>query len=223
MNLPPPPGFFPANTLNTRGPSVTHLVKPIGSGPTGARLAATLCHRSVTVATAWPAESWPTLDQRCTRCTAAVSKRTDLVVETPRTLAHRIPHVVDREGIRHVAKPDAGGSTGSPWRDVTTACDILLPAGEGHENGGNRPLADVDCSGCRAVTLAWPFQHRISIGRRSLGGSPIRGGGTFYGGYAQCTCGWTDNVNKALSQGGREWAHEKGIAHLVEMAKEAAA
>lgn len=63
---------------------------------------------------------------------------------------------------------------------------------------------------------ASPGPHRVT-----LGGSPIKGGGMFYGTAIRCRCGWKFQSNGPPSRdGNREWVQAKYTQHLAEVVKE---
>ena len=131
-----------------------------------------------------------------------------------RTLADRSPVVVI-DGVSHVGVPDLSGSV-SEWREVTTRCGVVS-APEQHSTIGGKPLETVDCTACREAELAIPFEHRVSTGRRQLGHSPIKGGGTFYGTTWRCTCGANGQINQAPSRGGTKAAEAAGARHIAKV------
>jgi hypothetical protein len=57
--------------------------------------------------------------------------------------------------------------------------------------------------------------HALTVGRVSLGGSRIQGGGTFYGTVGRCSCRqWRHKVNVAPSRGGKKAVENAHEAHV---------
>lgn len=71
------------------------------------------------------------------------------------------------------------------------------------------------CETCAAPAVT---EHKYTWSRRQLGRSPIRGGGTFYGVAAQCSCGWKTQVNQSASSGGEREARRQHHEHVKAVA-----
>lgn len=60
--------------------------------------------------------------------------------------------------------------------------------------------------------------HTITLGRNSLGSSPIKGGGNFYGTTGYCSCGIATKTNEAKSKGGQAYIKAWHAEHVQEVA-----
>lgn len=60
-------------------------------------------------------------------------------------------------------------------------------------------------------------EHRLSVRKHRLGGSPVRGYGPIYGTMARCSCGWLSQINEGPpSRGGAKEAKRRHEVHLDE-------
>lgn len=59
--------------------------------------------------------------------------------------------------------------------------------------------------------------HTITLGRNSLGRSPIKGGGNFYGTTGYCSCGIATKTNEAKSKGGLAYIKAWHAQHVQEV------
>lgn len=61
-------------------------------------------------------------------------------------------------------------------------------------------VADPALATCKKCQPKARSAHQPKYVRRALGGSPIRGGGTYYGYTIHCSCGWELRVNEPKRQ-----------------------